>query len=389
MPNKSFHDVDLKKMEKLLVSALECGLAGNHLAVQRLARQVLSAPPSCLDRQDFRERVGTLLVESQSARPKAKAGGRSTRTASASSLIDPDSRLPLFAMEAEGANLPTPVFEPSTSRALAEIVEERRQPDRLMKLGVEPVKTVLLTGPPGVGKTLAARHIATQVQLPLLSVELAAVVSSFLGRSGQNLRAALDYARETPCVLLLDEFDALAKRRDDESDVGELKRLVNVILLELERWPTHSLLVAATNHPTLLDRAIQRRFDVIVDIGLPGVKERATIIRHLLDNASLDVGDGLVDVVASATGGASGSGLERMVRHALRQCALSDAPIGEILIDRVLGPIREGDDETRARFAAHASTELGMSQRDIGALLKVTHPTVRRLLNHWEAQKGA
>ena len=103
--------------------------------------------------------------------------------------------------------------------------------------------------------------LASRIGVPLVSIDLASVVSSFLGTSGRNIRVAFDYAKSGQCVLLLDEFDALAKRRDDDTDIGELKRIVNVVLLELDRWPDTSLLVAATNHPQLLDPAVGRRFD--------------------------------------------------------------------------------------------------------------------------------
>jgi hypothetical protein len=111
-----------------------------------------------------------------------------------------------------------------------------------------------------LGDTLAARVLARTLGRPLLILDLAAVMSSFLGRTGGNLRHVLDYAKSIECVLLLDELDAIAKRRDDAGEIGELKRLVTVLIQEIDDWPSSGLLVAATNHPELLDPAIWRRF---------------------------------------------------------------------------------------------------------------------------------
>ena len=152
---------------------------------------------------------------------------------------------------------------------MRQLLDERGAEDKLASLGLAPTRSLLLTGAPGVGKTLTARWIARELNRPLLLLDLSAVMSSFLGRTGNNLRYVLDYAKSVPCVLLLDELDALAKRRDDTIEVGELKRLVTVLLQELDDWPPTGLLVAATNHPDLLDPAIWRRFDLTIEIPLP------------------------------------------------------------------------------------------------------------------------
>jgi len=98
-------------------------------------------------------------------------------------------------------------------------------------------------------------------------------MSSFLGKTGSNIRVVLDFARRQPCVLLLDEFDAITKRRDDSAEIGELKRLVTVLIQAIDEWPADGLLVAATNHPELLDPAIWRRFDRVVEFPLPTSSE--------------------------------------------------------------------------------------------------------------------
>src|SRR5690606_672144 len=104
--------------------------------------------------------------------------------------------------------------------------------------------------------------LAASLAIPLLQLELPSVLSSYLGRTGQNLRSVLDFARSNRVVLLLDEFDAVAKKRDDPRDLGELNRIVSVLLKDLEDWSGPSIVVAATNHEALIDPAIFRRFSM-------------------------------------------------------------------------------------------------------------------------------
>ncbi|KOO11114.1 AAA family ATPase, partial [Vibrio xuii] len=145
------------------------------------------------------------------------------------------------------------------SEAFVQVLLEREYNDALLSEGLQPTKSIIFQGPPGVGKTLSARWLANQLDLPLLTLDLATVMSSFLGKTGSNVRAVLEHAMSFPCVLLLDEFDAIAKRRDDDRELGELKRLVTVLLQTIDEWPATSLLIAATNHGELLDPAIWRR----------------------------------------------------------------------------------------------------------------------------------
>lgn len=143
----------------------------------------------------------------------------------------------------------------------------------LRRHSLEPRHTVLLLGPPGNGKTSLAEAIATELALPLLSVRYDALVDSYLGETSLRLRRLLDYAGNTPCVLFFDEFEAVGKERGDAQETGEIKRVVSSLLMQMDRLPSHSLVICATNHPELLDRAIWRRFEVQLHIEPPGPEE--------------------------------------------------------------------------------------------------------------------
>jgi SpoVK/Ycf46/Vps4 family AAA+-type ATPase len=243
---------------------------------------------------------------------------------------------------------------------------------------------------------MTARSLGTRLDLPLITVELATVMSSYLGKTGQNLRRLLDHSRDVSCVLFLDEFDAVAKSRDDQTEIGELKRLVNMLLLELDRWPASGLLVAATNHPKLLDPAVERRFDLIIDLAPPAFEQRLQILTRALDRLSISEQPSAAAVAASALAfdGESGAGLERLVAQAARAAIVEGIPLpktfGWLVAERLLS--EHTTREQRSAFAGIASEQLGMTQREIAPILGVTHPTVGKLAADWRkslASNGA
>jgi SpoVK/Ycf46/Vps4 family AAA+-type ATPase len=189
---------------------------------------------------------------------------------------------------------------------------------------------------------------------------------------------------------LLDEFDALAKRRDDEADVGELKRLVNVLLLELDSWPSTSLLIAATNHPELLDRAVDRRFDMHVKFTLPGYAERRDMIRSVLrDSTEQELDIRIFDVVVDATEGFSFSDIERMVRRAARLSMLRNDSVGKRLLELSFsdGHAMKKSGESRDAYFGLLHEVLGYTHRAIAASAGVTHPTVAKAIARWQQQQ--
>ncbi|UZI29900.1 AAA family ATPase [Streptomyces sp. VB1] len=274
-----------------------------------------------------------------------------------------------------------------------DLVAERPVREALVDVGLQPSRSVLLSGPPGVGKTLTASHIASQMKQTLFVVDLAAVMSSYLGRTGRNLRAVMDFAAENECVLFIDEFDALAKRREDDSDVGELKRLVNVLLLELDRWPAGSFLIAATNHKELLDTAISRRFDVLLELSLPATCERKILISSLPAILSAAVSAEICGLVALATDEMSHSDIVRLCNAIARESIVREGHLSsfeEALVRFALGKLRDvaGEDPIiREQVAVAASVHLGLSNRKIANILGVSHPTISRAISAFQERK--
>lgn len=170
-------------------------------------------------------------------------------------------------------------------RALNNVVEERSKINLeiLKKHHLKPISSIILQGPPGVGKSMTAKWLAKHLGLPLYILDLTSVMSSFMGKTGSNLRKVLDFAKAQPCILFLDEIDAIAKKRGDNSDVGELKRLVTVLLQEIENWPEAGLLLAATNHKELLDPALWRRFDLDLTYSVPTDEQIINSLIKLFD----------------------------------------------------------------------------------------------------------
>ncbi len=161
------------------------------------------------------------------------------------------------------------------------VLTEQRQRKRLMDHGFEPVHRLLFEGPPGTGKTMTAAVLAHELALPLLTVRLDGLLSKFMGESSAKLRVIFEAVEQQRAVYLFDEFDALGGDRAG-NDVGEARRILNSFLMLIEKSGSESLLIAATNHRSILDRALFRRFDMVLDYALPDSKQGAAVIRGRL-----------------------------------------------------------------------------------------------------------
>ncbi len=280
-----------------------------------------------------------------------------------------------------GEPVDEPILDEAAERLLQRLIAEHRESGKLRSAGLSPTRSLLISGPPGVGKTMTATYLAARLGLPLLRAEPSTIVTSLLGESARNLAAAFQAARSAPSLLLLDEFDAFAKRRDDVHEVGELKRFVTTLLVELERGLPDGLLVAATNHPGLLDPAVHRRFDVILQLEAPSRAARRRILESAIQTLGVRVGKKTVDLVVELTEGRTGSDVQRLARDGVRSHLLEGDRLDFTLVKAAI-PSDPGalPRQARTRVAHLARDKGGLSTREIGALIGCSHTSVMRYL---------
>ncbi|ETD85432.1 ATPase AAA [Rhodobacter capsulatus YW1] len=323
------------------------------------------------------------LVELLRKRPTRSSPLR--RTAEIPLPVDTDSRFHLLRVE-ERPELPhEPIYTTKVRETLTRLIEERRNVKALINAGLDPTKTILFTGPPGVGKTLAAKWLARELKRPLLILDLSAVMSSYLGRTGSNLRHVLDYAKSVDGVLLLDELDAVAKRRDDTGEIGELKRLVTVLLQQLDDWPSTGVLIAATNHAELLDPAVWRRFEELVEFELPEREAARAFIKAMLER-TVTKAEEWSDVLSVALSKQSFSDIERILNSARRAAALNGNRLDEHLSP--LLTVNGNTKQDRIELAVQLVQTGLVSARRAHELTGVARDTIRERLKGVAAGKS-
>ena len=253
----------------LLVSLVRAGAAGDRSMFTSTVEAIVAEEKSrshhvLADR--LQRAIQTVPVTTSNEMRRPQAGGRDFVIES-----EPQVRL-------DDLILPLPA-----DRVARQLVEEQSRSDLLRAQGMQPRHRVLLSGPPGNGKTSLAEAIAEAVALPLLTVRYDALVGAYLGETNARLAKLFEYARATPCVLFFDEFDAVGKERGDVHETGEIKRVVSFLLMQIDQLPSYVVAVAATNHAELLDRAVWRRFQLRIDMPAPDAARRAVLVSRYFD----------------------------------------------------------------------------------------------------------
>lgn len=291
--------------------------------------------------------------------------------------IDRETGARLCSIDFPMAEAVRPVYELVIEQTINGLLQEWQNVARLNAVGVEPTRTLLIYGPPGSGKTLTAHYIAQRLGLPLITARIDGLISSFLGTTARNIANLFDFANRYQCVLLLDEFDALAKLRDDPQEVGEIKRVVNTLLQNLDIRRTHAITIAITNHDRLLDPAVWRRFETHVSIGDPGESGREQLITRFLKPIVAD--EPIVRIFSYCLEGQSGADLERTCASVKRALALSGESLSGPGLFHALSLVlarSPGHERTPARILAEDrdafislianDPKIGLKQAEIG-----------------------
>ncbi|MDW8371566.1 MAG: ATP-binding protein [Geminicoccaceae bacterium] len=254
----------------LLVSLVRAAVAGDRARVRATA-EALAADERAKNHHLLADRLQQALAAVSLS--NAAFGNTATAASGKEAILEITPRTRL-----DELLLTLPVRE-----AARQLVEEHARADVLRAHGLEPRHRVLLSGPPGNGKTSFAEAIAEALALPMFVVRYDVLVGSYLGETNARLRRLFDYARTTPCILFFDEFDALGKERGDIHETGEIKRVVSFLLVQIDQLPSWTITVAATNHAELLDRAVWRRFQLRLAFPAPGPAEIAAFLAKQME----------------------------------------------------------------------------------------------------------
>lgn len=235
--------------------------------------------------------------------------------------VDVESRMDIVEITYPRISSDQIVLSKSVEDEIKEFIECYKKRDEILKAGLEASNSLLLYGPPGCGKTTVAQYISRITELPLVTARLDGLISSLLGSTSKNIRKIFDYASKRECILFLDEFDVIAKLRDDKNELGELKRVVNSLIQNIDNLNNDSVLIAATNHEELLDSAIWRRFSKVIELNKPSRNEIGKLISILLKDTdnTISNSDKKIENLKSAFIGFSCSDIKTVINNCIRK----------------------------------------------------------------------
>lgn len=252
------------------------------------------------DQQTFRKAAESLITEERSKGHRILADRLTKSIQKNASLV----QKPIFPSLRTGSSMQKDLFHeinperrldslvlhPEIFRQISELVEEQHRVELLHAHNLRPRHTVLLAGSPGNGKTTLAEAIACELMVPLLVVRYETVIGSYLGETSSRLKNLIEYAKTQRCVLFFDEFDTLGKERGDAHETGEIKRVVSSLLLQLDDLPDYVVVIAASNHPELLDRAVWRRFQLRLELSTPTRAQLTAYIESIAHRTKINFG---------------------------------------------------------------------------------------------------
>lgn len=274
-------------------------------ALARKIRNVLSS-----------RKPGTIALDSLSSKP-----------------VDGESRMDMVDISYPAIEEGFLILNRDTETEIQDFIKCYQNRDKLISAGIDEGNSLLLYGPPGCGKTTVAKFISSKTGLPLITVRLDGLISSLLGSTAKNIRKVFYYASRQECILFLDEFDVIAKVRDDKNETGELKRVVNSLIQNIDIFSRDSIVIAATNHHELLDPAIWRRFNRVLAIEKPSEEDILRIITSyvLAGSVEFELSDKNISSVAAALMGLSHADVKTVLNNAIKNSVINDSEAVSVL----------------------------------------------------------
>ena len=271
------------------------------------------------------------------------------------------------------------ILDNRTANEINDFIKIIKNRNKLLQRGINENMSMLLYGYPGCGKTSIAEMISNKLQLPLVTVRFDTIISSLLGSTSKNIRKVFEYATSKPCILFLDEFDVVAKARDDTNEVGELKRVVNTLIQNIDLYINQGgILIAATNHEELLDKAIWRRFGYALEITKPLKNEIKRFIIELLNSYHFKLDkDSKIDRLSEIFENMSYSEIKEVMLGIIKKAIIDDEQylkFADIVYETYLHKKKDiRDEEEMIKFLK----ENDVTQIEISKLLKVSMRRVR------------
>lgn len=279
----------------------------------------------------------------------------------------------------------TLIFNSFIENEIKDFILSYYKRETLLENDIDLGNNIILYGAPGTGKTSLAKYISLQLNLPLIIVKLDGLISSMLGNTAKNIRKVFEYAARRPCVLFLDEFDVIAKVRDDKNDSGELKRVVNSLIQNIDNFKGNSILIAATNHADILDRAIWRRFDKILELGYPDYEMRLKIINSELGKytVSKTLSEKEIEKFAEITENIAPSVIKLILKNSVKKCIIYEEVVSfyHLLYELY---VRENPALNSTESLIEFLYENGLSQKQIAFFTKISLRKVRTFLKKEE-----
>lgn len=337
-------------------------------------------------------RVSSMILEAYKGKnitlikkpePVQPTGGFAVQSAGGTSIAprDKDSLLELYDIVHSDISLSDVVLPENQRKLLVQILEEQKNNSKLARHHLPPANRLLLCGPPGCGKTMTAHAIAHELNLPMAYVRIDGLVSSYLGQTSVNLRKIFTSVGTQNIVLFLDEFDAIAKKRDDGHEMGELKRVVTALLQNFDNMPPNVFLIAATNHEHLLDPAIWRRFNYTINIGYPDADQRSELIQRWFMEYTVETE---VDVqkLTDLTSDRSVAQIKELVISAAKRYVTTDKPVTtEDMIELLIQQMTNNSNGAGVVDAAAELKEKGVSIRTLAKAIGMPHNTLSYQIN--------